>query len=181
MTLDLRRLVTQADDVRAEGGVRPVRPVRRAWAAAVIGNPLAATPMGALDPLVAAGQELGDILGRAAWDLLGGVRQPALAYGKAAVVGAGGRIEHGAAVLHPRMGRPLRAVIGGGKAIIPSTVKAGGGGSVIDVPLHGVDDEWDFALLDAVAVGVPGAPAPDEIVAIVVLALGGRPLARLPA
>lgn len=176
MSLDLRRLVTQADDVRAEGGTRLPRPVRRAWAAAVIGNPPAAT----LDPLVAAGEALGGILGQAAWDLLGATRAPGLAYGKAAIVGTAGRIEHGAAVLHPRLGRPLRTLIGGGKAIIPSTVKSGGGDARIDVPLHGADDEWDFSLLDAVTVGVPGAPAPDEIVVFVVLALGGRPLARLP-
>lgn len=180
MTLDLRRLVTQADDIRAEGGTRLARPACRVWAAAVVGNPLAAETMGALDPLVAAGAELGEVLGRAALELLGPAPS-ALAYGKAAIVGTAGRIEHGAAVLHPRLGRPLRAVIGGGKAIIPSTVKTGGGDARIDVPLHGVNDEWDFSLLDAVTVGIPGAPAPDEIVTIVVLAQGGRPLARLPA
>ncbi len=181
MSLDLRRLVTQADEIRAEGGVRLDVPVRRAWAAAVIGNPLAGAPMDDLNPLVEAGEELGDLLGQAVWALLGASRQPGLAYGKAAIVGTAGRIEHGAAVLHPRLGRPLRKVIGGGKAIIPSTVKTGNTDARIDVPLHGVDDEWDFSLLDAVTVGVAGAPGADEIVAIVVLSSGGRPLARLPS
>jgi hypothetical protein len=147
---------------------------RRAWAAAVVC--VAQGDGGDLEPLIALGEELGDRLGRAALEALGG---GATAYGKSAIVGVGLPVETGAAVLHPRLGKPLRALLGGGKALIPSTVKRGGPGAVIDVPLHGKDDEWDFALLDAVEARVGGAPGPREIVVVVALASGGRPDARI--
>jgi hypothetical protein len=159
------RIVSHLDDVEGRW--------RRAWAAAVIGVPDREPE---LEPLIALGEVLGERLGRVALDLLGG---SATAYGKSGIVGAALEIEHVAAILHPGLGKPLRALLGGGKALIPSTVKKGGPGTAIDVPLHGKDNEWDFALLDAVEVRIDGAPAAREIVVVVALATGGRAHARV--
>lgn len=154
-------------DVLADGTAR------RAWAAAVVSVALSGED---LEPLIALGERLGDELGRRAIDMLGA---PATAYGKSAIVGASLTREMGAAILHPRLGKPLRALLGGGKALIPSSVRLAGPGTVIDVPLHSKDNEWDFALLDSIEVMVAGAPGPDEIVVIVALAAGGRAHAKI--
>src|SRR5690606_24998378 len=96
---------------------------------------------------------------------------------KGAIVGTNGALEHAAAVLHPKLGAPLRLLIKQGKALIPSVIKRGAPGARIDIPLHGTDDEWDFIKLDALEAMVPDAPLPDEIVVIVALSYGGRPAA----
>src|ERR1700721_4102410 len=98
---------------------------------------------------------------------LKGLPLPALSYGKAAIVGTSGDIEHGAAILHPRMGKPMRAAIGGGQAIIPSNVKIGAVGCTIDVPLGHKDDVWSFDEIDTISVTISNAPRPDEIAVIV--------------
>jgi hypothetical protein len=103
----------------------------------------------------------------------------AISYGKAAIVGTSGDIEHAAAILHPRMGKPMRDAIGGGQAIIPSNVKIGAVGCSIDVPLGHKDDVWAFDQIDTLGVTVANAPRPDEIVVIVALADGGRPRPRI--
>ena len=90
-----------------------------------------------------------------------------------------GDIEHAAALLHPRMGKPMRDAIGGGQAIIPSNVKIGAVGASIDVPLGHKDDVWSFNEIDTLTVTVGGAPRPDEIVVIVALSDGGRPRPRV--
>jgi hypothetical protein len=105
--------------------------------------------------------------------------QPPVSYGKAAIVGLDGDVEHAAAIIHPRMGRPMREAIGGGKAIIPSNVKIAPAGTAIDVPLSDRDDIWLFDHIDTITVAVPGAPRPAEIVVIVALADGGRPRPRI--
>lgn len=166
---EIRRLITHLDQ-SVPGGTR------KAWAAAVIAVAGDEADIGRLDPLISLGEELGERLGRLALDTLG--EQPT-AYGKSAMVGMALDVELGAAILHPRLGKPLRAMIGGGKALIPSTVKKAGPGAAIDVPLHGKDDEWDFALLDAVEASVGGAPADREIVIVVALAAGGRAMAKI--
>src|ERR1019366_633970 len=111
-------------------------------------------------------------------DCLAQLPNPAIAYGKAAIVGSFGDIEHAAAILHPRMGKPMREAIGGGLAIIPSNVKIGGPGAEIDVPLGHKDDVFSFDQIDTFTLMVPNAPRPDEIVVIVVLSDGGRPRPR---
>ena len=102
-----------------------------------------------------------------------------VSYGKAAIVGTGGDIEHAAAILHPRMGRPIREAIGGGTAIITSNVKVAAAGASIDVPLTDKDDAWNFDRIDTLTVMVPDAPRPGEIVVIVALSDGGRPRPRV--
>jgi len=174
--MDVRRLWLVRDVVCAEGGLPAIVPVTRVAACAVIANPLAGRAVDDLQELVPFGAELGELL---SCEALGVLAKPAIAYGKAAIVGVSGDIEHGAAILHPRMGKPIRDAIGGGQAIIPSNVKIGAVGASIDVPLGHKDDVWSFDQIDTIGVTVANAPRPDEIVVIVALADGGRPRPRV--
>jgi hypothetical protein len=174
--MDIRRLLVLRDTVNAEGGLPALAPVTRVAACAVIRNPLAGTPQDDLGALVPLGEELGVLLTREALAVL---PKPAVAYGKAAIVGVDGDLEHAAAILHPRMGRPMREAIGGGKAIIPSNVKVAAAGAAIDVPLGNKDDVWLFDHIDTLTVTVPDAPRAGEIVVIVALSDGGRPRPRV--
>jgi hypothetical protein len=174
--MDVRRLFLVKDIVHAEGGLPAIRPITRVAACAVIANPLAGQPTDNLETLIPFGEELGECLVK---ECLSQLSKPAVAYGKAAIVGGSGDIEHAAAILHPRMGKPMRAALGGGLAIIPSNVKIGGLGAEIDVPLGHKDDVWSFDQIDTLTVMVPNAPRADEIVVIVALSDGGRPRPRV--
>jgi len=174
--MDVRRLWVIRDRIDAEGGLSATRPVTRVAACAVVANPLAGRAQDDVSSLVPFGAQLGEMLAKEALALLPG---PPIAYGKAAIIGVGGELEHGAAILHPQMGKPMRAAIGGGKALIPSNAKIGAAGAEIDVPLGHKDDPWSFNEIDTITVMVPGAPRPDEAVVIVVLADGGRPRPRV--
>lgn len=174
--MEIRRLTVMKDVVFAEGGLPAARPVTRVAACAVIANPYAGAPQDDVEQLIAFGAELGEKLVREALPLLPGT---ATSYGKAAIIGTAGDIEHAAALLHPWMGKPIRAAIGGGAAIIPSNVKIGAVGEVLDVPLGHKDDVWSFDHFDTLSVMVPSAPRPDEIVVIVALADGGRARPRV--
>ena len=112
-------------------------------------------------------------------DLVAMLGAPVLAYGKAAIVGTRGRLEHGAALLHPQLGRPVRALIGGGASVMPSNNKIGRTGSSIDVPLGHKDDAWSFAFLDTMTLSLSDAPREDEIALFLVLAAGQRAFARI--
>jgi hypothetical protein len=174
--MEIHRIFLCKDTVMAEGGLPAIRPVPRVAACAVIANPFAGQPRDDLSDLIAIGADLGEQLVKAALALL---PAPAISYGKAAIVGTSGDIEHAAAVLHPRMGKPMRDAIGGGQAIIPSNVKIGAVGASIDVPLGHKDDVWQFDQIDTLSVMVPNAPRPDEMVVIVAFADGGRPRPRV--
>ncbi len=164
------------DTIRFEGGAPAITPVTRVVACAVIANPLAGVVSDDLGVLVPIGAELGECLMREAIEAL---ERPVVSYGKAAIVGSAGDIEHAAAIIHPRMGKPMRDAIEGGHAIIPSNVKVASVGASIDVPLGHKDDVWSFDEIDTVTVMVPGAPRPEEIVVIVAIADGGRPRPRV--
>jgi len=174
--MDIRRLLIVKDKVSFEGGAVAVTPVTRVAACAVIENPLAGVVTDDLAVLVPIGADLGEYLTREA---LNALQASVIAYGKGAIVGTSGDIEHAAAIIHPRMGKPIRDVIGGGQAIIPSNVKVGTAGASLDVPLGHKDDVWSFDQIDTMTLSVPGAPRPDEIVVAVVIADGGRPRPRV--
>jgi hypothetical protein len=174
--MDIRRLLVVCDTIISEGGMPAIRPVTRVAACAVIKNPLAGVARDDLGELVPLGAELGELLVQKALVVL---PNAAASYGKAAIVGLDGDIEHAAAILHPRMGKPMREAIGGGKAIIPSNVKVATAGTAIDVPLSDRDDVWVFDHIDTITVVVPDAPRPGEIVVIVALSDGGRPRPRI--
>ena len=172
----IRKLVTIVEEIRADGHKEAARPVRKAAAVAVIENPFAGRYVEDLTPLVQAGEELGAVLGKRAVEALGGTVE---SYGKGAIVGLDGEYEHAAAILHPTLGGPFRAAVGGGKAIIPSAKKLGAAGTAIDVPLHYKDAAFVRSHFDAMEVRVPDAPNPGEIVVALVVTDGGRPHPRV--
>ena len=104
---------------------------------------------------------------------------PAVSYGKAAIVGISGDLEHGHAMIHPKLGKAMRDPIGGGEALIPSAAKVASAGTGIDIPLGHKDDAWSFDHFDAMSISVADSPRPDEILMAIVLCDGGRPLPRV--
>ncbi|MCI0548453.1 MAG: amino acid synthesis family protein [Candidatus Rokubacteria bacterium] len=172
----IRKMVTVVEEILEDGGRRVEKPVRKVAAVAVIENPFAGRYVEDLAELVKTGEELGDLLGRRAVTALGG---PVHSYGKAAVVGESGEYEHAAAILHPTLGTPFRAAVGGGKAIIPSAKKLGGPGTAIDVPLHYKDAAFVRTHFDAMEVRLADAPRAGEILVALVVTDGGRPHPRI--
>jgi hypothetical protein len=175
--LEIRRLYSVVEEVLREGDRAVGRPVTRVAVAAVIANPLAGRYGQDLEELIGFGEELGGQLTQRAVALLGG--EAGESFGKAAIVGLRGELEHAAALLHPKFGAPMRAALGGGAAIIPSAKKMGGPGDAIDVPLHYKDAAFVRSHFDAIEVRVPAAPRDDEIVVIAAVSHGGRPFARV--
>ncbi len=167
----IRKLLLTREQVFAELGREADRPVVRAVALAVIANPFAGRFAEDLGPLWEAGAALGERLMPELVRLLDG---PPVSYGKGAMVGVAGEVEHGGACVHPRLGRPVRAAVGGGRAVIPSNVKVAAAGAALDVPLGHKDDPWSFAHFDTVTVSVADAPRPEEIVVALAVADGGR-------
>lgn len=170
--LHIRKIATWREEILEELGTRPDRPVVRAVALAAIRNPFAGQPSAEdLTALWEAGAQLGDRLMPTLVAMLSG---PAVSYGKAAIVGVAGEVEHGGACIHPRLGKPMRAAIGGGQALIGSVVKVAAAGTAIDIPLGHKDDPWSFAHFDAITVAMADAPRPDEILVAMAIADGGR-------
>ena len=175
----IRKLVVQVDETRIEMG-RPVSPpTRRALAMAGIANPYAGRYSDNLDELVAIGEELGGLLGERCVKALGIEPAQAHSYGKAAIVGDGGELEHAAAILHPKLGAPLRLAVQKGAALVPSAKKMGGIGAAVDVPLGHKDAAYVRSHFDAVEARVPDAPRAGEIVVVVAVTDSGRPLPRI--
>ncbi len=177
--MDVRKYMIIVEETVMAGGKKVDRPTRKAAALAVIRNPFAGKYVEDLDPLIAVGEELGGILGKRAVAALGISPSAAESYGKAAIVGVDGELEHAAAILHPKLGTPLREAVGGGKAIIPSAKKMGGPGTEIDVPLHYKDAAFVRSHFDAMSVRIPDAPRADEIMVAIVVTDSGRPHARV--
>ncbi|MGQ9646213.1 MAG: amino acid synthesis family protein [Thermodesulfobacteriota bacterium] len=177
--MEVRKYVTIVEETLKEGGKKVDPVTRKAAAIAVIRNPFAGKYVENLDPLIDIGEELGGILGKRAVEALRITPKNAESYGKAAIVGEAGELEHAAAILHPKLGTPLREAVGGGKAIIPSAKKMGGPGTEIDVPLHYKDAAFVRSHFDAMTVRVPDAPRADEIVVVIVVTDSGRPHARI--
>jgi len=175
----IRKLITVVEETRREMGETVDPPTRKAAAIAVIENPFAARYARDLEPLMAIGEELGGLLGTRAVAALGIAPGRVESYGKAAVVGEGGELEHAAAILHPRLGTPLRAAVEKGAALVPSAKKMGGIGTPIDVPLGHKDAAFVRSHFDGMEVRVTDAPRADEIMVAVVVTDGGRPLPRV--
>jgi hypothetical protein len=179
MAAAIRKLVVQVDETRIEMG-RPVEPAtRRAVAMAVIANPYAGRYAADLEELTAIGEELGGLLGARCVAALGIQPEQAQSYGKAAIVGEGGELEHAAAILHPRMGASLRRAVSKGAALVPSAKKMGGLGTAIDVPLGHKDAAFVRSHFDAIEARVADAPRAHEILVAIAVTDSGRPLARV--
>ena len=172
---NLRKTLTFVETITTDLHGEPCDPVTRVAVAAVFKNPLAGRFERDLTPLFEIGAELGEELSAKAVSLL---PKPPISYGKAALVGVNGDMEQGGAVVHPRLGAPMRAAAGGGEAVIPSNVKTGAMGASIDLPLGHKDNPWSFDHFDTMTLCVPDGPAPDEIVMFLAYADGGRPIPR---
>ena len=169
--LEPRKIMLFQETTVAEGNETALQPIVRVAAAAVLRNPFAGRFVEDLSELFNAGGVLGEQLVHSLMPLL---ERPVVSYGKAAVVGTSGEFEHGGALIHPKLGKPMRAAIGGGKAVVPSNVKVGAAGCAIDVPLGHKDEPWSFDHFDTMTLCVADAPRPDEVLMIVVLADGSR-------
>jgi len=179
MTAKIRKLVVQVEETRSEMGKDVNPPVRKAAAIAVIENPFAGKYAEDLTSLMDIGEELGDLLGRRAVAALGIKPSEAESYGKAAIVGDAGELEHAAAILHPKLGKPLRVAVERGAALVPSAKKRAGIGAPIDVPLGHKDAAFVRSHFDAMEVRISDAPRPNEILVAVVVTDSGRPLPRV--
>lgn len=177
--INIRKQILVVEETLREVGQKVNPPLRKVAAIAVIKNPYTGKYVEDLSPLIDFGAELGKKLAKRAVEALGVAPDQVKGYGKGAIVGSFGELEHCAAIMHIKLGKPFRDAVAGGKAIIPSSVKRGGPGTCLDVPLHHKDDEWQFDYLDAMEISVEGAPGPDEIVVALVVTSNGRPLARV--
>ena len=179
MPAHIRKIIVQVDETLQEMGRTVSPPTRRALAMAVIANPYAGRYSENLDELIAIGEELGALLGQKCVQALGIAPGQAHSYGKAAIVGEAGELEHAAAILHPKLGAPLRQAVEKGAALVPSAKKCGGMGAAIDVPLGHKDAAFVRSHFDAMEARVSDAPRAAEIVVAVVVTDSGRPLPRI--
>ncbi|MBC8055225.1 MAG: amino acid synthesis family protein [Rhizobiales bacterium] len=179
MLAKIRKLIVEVEETRIEMGRAVTPPTRRALAMAVVENPFSGRYEEQLDDLIAIGEELGGLLGEKCVAALGIAPGDAQSYGKAAIVGEAGELEHAAAILHPKLGAPLRKAVEKGAALVPSAKKRGGLGCAIDVPLGHKDAAFVRSHFDAMEARVSDAPRANEIVVCVVVTASGRPLARI--
>ena len=146
---------------------------------AVINNPYAGKYVENLDELITIGEELGALLGAKCVSALGIKPEDSQSYGKAAIVGENGELEHAAAILHPKLGAPLRLAVSKGAALVPSAKKRGTLGTAIDVPLGHKDAAFVRSHFDAMEARINDAPRANEILVAVVVTDSGRPLPRI--
>lgn len=175
----IRKLVTVTDEIHREMGREINPPTRRAAAIAVIENPFAGRYVEDLSDLMEIGVELGGLLGERAVAALGIAPSAVESYGKAAMVGENGELEHCAAILHPKLGAPLRKAVEKGAALVPSSKKRGGPGQTLDVPLGHKDAAYVRSHFDGMEVWINDAPRADEILVAVAVTDSGRPLPRV--
>jgi hypothetical protein len=179
MNLEMRKCVVVVEEILADGQKAVAKPIKKCSAVAVIKNPFAGSYVEDLSQLIEVGDYLGGLLAQKAVAAMGIAPAEVESYGKGAIIGVGGELEHGAAILHPKLGKPMRDAVNGGKAIIPSAKKLGVPGTTLDVPLHYKDAAFVRTHYDAMEVRLHDAPKTDEIVVAVVLTSGGRPHPRI--
>ncbi len=174
--MEIRKTLLIKETIEADGAGKACGPIVRVAAMAVIRNPFAGQFVEDLSPLFDMGGALGE---RLMADAVGMLSGPPVSYGKAALVGVAGDLEHGGAMIHPKLGKPMRAAVNGGKALIASNAKVGAVGASIDLPLGHKDEAWSFDHFDTMTLMVGDAPRPDEIVLCMAVADGGRPHPRV--
>lgn len=175
----IRRIITVMEETFSEGGKMLGRPTRRAASVAIIENPFSGRYVEDLAPLMAIGRALGHILPERAVAALGAPVDRVESFGKAALVGEDGELEHAAALLHPELGAPFRDVLGGGAALIPSSKKRGAPGAPFDIPLGHKDAARVRSHFDGMEVHVGDAPRANEIAVAIAVTDSGRPHPRV--
>jgi hypothetical protein len=174
--MKIRKTIMIQETIEADGFGESCDPITRVVAVAVVQNPVAGCFVQDLSPLFDIGAQLGEMLMTRAVSML--AHSP-VSYGKAAIIGVDGDMEHGGAMIHPKLGKPMRAAVGGGEALIPSNSKIAAVGVPIDIPLGHKDEAWSFDHFDTMTIMVSDAPRPNEIVLCMAVADGGRPLPRV--
>ena len=179
MSARIRKIAVTVEETHREIGREISPPTRKAVAVAVIENPFAGTYQEDLSELMEIGAELGGLLGEKCVAALGISPSDAEGYGKSAMVGEAGELEHAAAILHPKLGAPLRKAVERGAALVPSSKKMGGPGQDLDVPLGHKDAAYVRSHFDGVEVRMNDAPRANEILVAVAVTDSGRPLPRV--
>lgn len=175
----IRKIYTVVEETIIDGVKTLEKSTRKAACAAVFKNPYAGIFQEDLSLLYSFSDELGDILTKKAVAALGIAPEEVESYGKAAICGMAGEREHCAALMHPALGKSIRANVGGGKALLASAKKLGGPGTAIDLPLGHKDAAFVRSHFDAMEVRIPDAPMDDELVLIVGVTDSGRPSPRV--
>lgn len=171
--IDVRKMVTIVEEIHHEFGPKAERPRVRAACAAVIRNPYAGRYEEDIQPMMEALKPLGLAMSKRLIEVLGGDVKAIEAYGKGAIVGENGELEHGA-LWHVPGGYGMRELLGGAKAIVPSSKKVAGMGGAIDIPIGHIDAAYVRSHFDAMEVSVPDAPRANEIVYVLVMTTGPR-------
>ena len=171
--IEIRKLATSLEEVWHEGGPRAETPYRRAAAMAVIANPYAGRYVEDIQPFMEDLRPLGLMMANRLVDMLGGDPKAIQGYGKGAIIGEAGEIEHGA-LWHAPGGYVMREVVGGSRAIVPSTKKVGGPGTRLDVPVTHVNASYVRSHFDSIEVGLPDAPRAAEMMVVLVMTTGPR-------
>ncbi|GAA6175365.1 amino acid synthesis family protein [Sulfitobacter pacificus] len=179
MKAKIRKIAVNIEETHIEMGRAISPPTRKAVAVAVIENPFAGSYTKDLSPLMDIGAELGALLGKRCVDALGITPQAAESYGKSAMVGENGELEHAAAILHPKLGAPLRLAVEKGAALVASSKKMGSPGQVLDVPLGHKDAAYVRSHFDGIEVQLNDSPRANEIMVAVAVTDSGRPLPRV--
>lgn len=169
--MNLRKTLVIKEIIEADETNEPCSTITRVAGLAVLENPLAGRFVADLSPLFDLGREVGEILMP---QLIAQLPSLAVSYGKAAIVGIDGAVEQGGAMIHPKLGKPMRDAVGGGKALIPSNAKVAAMGTSIDLPLGHKDEAWSFAHFDTMTLVVADAPRPAEIVLCMAVSNGTR-------
>ena len=179
MQIEIRKIVVHIEDTFHDGGPRLQKPARKGYAAMVIKNPYAGQYVEDIVPMIEALKPEGlNMSTRLAEALAGGDVSAIEAYGKGAIVGEAGELEHGA-LWHVAGGYAMRELLGNALAIVPSTKKVGGMAAKIDIPLHHINAAYVRSHFDAIEVGISDAPKADEICYILAMSTGPRPHARI--
>lgn len=174
--MEIRKTLMVREVTEADGFGNGCAPITRVAYLVVLRNPFAGNHVEDLSPLFAVGRQLGE---RYMVDAVRTLPKPPVSYGKAAIVGLAGDFEHGGAIIHPALGKPMRAAVGGGQALIPSNVKVAAAGTAIDLPLGHKDEAWSFDHFDTMTLAVADAPRHEEIVILMAVSDGPRPHPRV--
>ena len=171
--VSVRKLIVQVEEIFHEGGLVAAEPARRAAVLAVIANPFAGRYVEDIQPFMEDLKPLGLRMARRLIDALGGDPAAIEGYGKGAIVGSAGELEH-AALWHNPGGYAMRELLGDAKAIVPSTKKVGGPGTRLDVPITHINASYVRSHFDAIEVGLPDAPRAAEMMVVLAMTTGPR-------
>jgi Amino acid synthesis len=174
----VRKVAISIEDIEHDGGPRVSRLVRKGWIGVVLHNPFAGRYEPDIAPFMEALKPTGQMCAERLLAAMGGNAKAIEAYGKGALIGAAGEVEHGA-LWHVPGGYAMRNCLGEALAIVPSAAKVAGIGTAIDLPIHHKDACYVRSHFDAMTAVIPDAPRADELAFFITMSTGGRPHARV--